>query len=192
MKSFAKVVFVILFGLTFWKLPASAQGFSGDAEIGIDGSGNYIAIWRKLDIATGNYEMRGANGNPFSIVTLTDPTKVSIIEEPPGLAVIGGTSGTTRAIAVWNANDLITTNNIIQVAILTKKKSSFKWSTTPITLSSNDGSENPQNDFKVAITPDGQNIIVTWTAFVVAENGYRVRSAMSADGGNTWGLGTSQ
>lgn len=153
-------------------------------KTGIDGRGNLASVWVTNKGDKGQPSIQGFSGMtlPGNVVSLTDPVKYARIQEPK-LATSKSQFATTRAVAAWLATDLHTHNGVIQCAILT----ATGWSTSPIVLSENDGSEKViHNDYNAVISDDGLTMMITWVSLMSATQDRVVRASNSTNGGLTW------
>ena len=179
-----KSVAISVFGLCLWSNIANAIT-ADHAVAGMDGAGTAVVIWREVDPDTDNHEYRGTvgNGPTFEITTISDPTTFEGSTPPQLAAAKAITLTSTIAAAAWTAADVTLGNSVVFVVTAT----SSGWSASPIALTPDDGSEVPQNDHRIDISPDGQTITVTWSSFFPSTGDTIIRFAIGIDGGGTSG-----
>jgi hypothetical protein len=150
----------------------------------VDGLGNLAVVWVENDDG-GNNVLMGAYGPgfPTSGTALTSNTALNVGTPRLVTSTSASTSTTgATAVAVYEAVDVTTFNTVIVTSIAT----SSGWNTTPITLSLDDGTESPNNDYRVSISADGETIIITWSSFLTTVDENVLRASVSTDGGTTF------
>ena len=175
------IIFMCL--ICFWKSSANAAFlYPSKPQLSIDGSGKVICLSKAVDSKTLQTTIQGSWGNSFpsQMTSITDPEKFHVRD--PILTSSSSAKATTKAAAVWMAKDLTTENHVIQGTLLT----ALGWKIPAFTLSLNDKSEQPRNDYQVTISQDGETIIVTWSSFIQSLNDTVPRCVMSKNGGLTW------
>lgn len=182
--SLLKTNFYIMLSIAcFWSGDVhSVSTYSSNAKIGMDGSGNIVAVWEAFNLNARAYCINGTFGSSFpnTITQISDPSLYNALS--PILVPSRSSKATTKAVAVWLANDLSTTNKVIQASICTV----LSWNTIPSNLSLNDGSEVPNNDFQATISDDGNTIVITWSSYFPNIQNTVGRFVQSTNGGLTW------
>lgn len=158
------------------------HSFTGKSQIGIDGANKIVAVWESSGMQQANASIQGAYGpsTPDEAINITDPKLFSA--RRPLLATSSSVRATTKAAAVWMAKDLTTNHKVIQATTL----NALGWNNQPATLSYNDGTEEPFNDYQINISADGKTIVVSWTAYFPSLMDTIACAAISKDGGLTW------
>lgn len=203
MMQLGRILFIIL-ASSFYGHAEDDQRYlkPTNVQIGCDAKGVSGGIWKALDSETNRHVVRGSvmSSNNWSVQNISHSSEVNVVGTPL-LKYVEGDARITIAVAVWRAHDLKTNHTIIQTSILTHTYSpidAYLWNITPETLSLNDGTEIPTDDFDVFITNDNlavrnnnkPTIVVIWTAHLPNSNTDVVRRALSQDGGHTWSLST--
>ena len=152
------------------------------AQIGIDGSNKIAAIWEASSQEQVNTSIQGSYGNSISenAINITDPKLFRV--QRPLIATSSSIKATTKAAAVWIATDLTTNNKVIQATIL----NALGWNNQPVTLSYNDGTEQPCKDYQINISADGKTIVVSWSSYFPSSLDTIACCSVSRDGGLTW------
>lgn len=184
MRSFIKVSQLICMAsfasILYTSLEASCD-YAANPKAGVTSSGALACVWESYDQTTNQSFIKGSYGSDLAsnVVQITDSALFSAYSPKISVSTSGGS--VTKAVAAWMARDKVTNNLIIQTTVLT----ALGWNQNPKTLSNNDGSEKPNNDYDVSISPDGYQIMITWST--LTSNGENVlRYALSSDGGLTW------
>lgn len=183
----SKKILLILMGVLIYHSYTEAIGVDSVPQVGIDGNNTIAAVWQHdpnnkmmTTVIMGAYSHSLQN-----VVTLTDETKFSA--RKPLLALASDPTTNIKGAAVWISLDINNGHNVIHTTTL-QSPPTLGWKQTPTTLSLNDGSEMPNDDYKIAISTDGQKIIVLWTAFFPADGITRNRIAISNDAGSSWNI----
>lgn len=166
-------------------LSAAEPTYSAGAKIKIDTSGMIAGVWESMDTPSQQYYINSSYGTatfPGTETMLTDPNL--FYAHDPKIVVPTSDSATTKAVAIWMAEDLGTKNILIQATILTV----LGWNTNILTLSFNDGSEKPNKDYEASISSDGLQIAVIWSAYAESTRQTTLRCATSSNGGLTWNI----
>jgi len=158
----------------------TCQAFAVDPQFDflqmkMDSTGNALAVWRSFNTPT---NMGQIQGTTYSALTTAWTVPVNIAStgtincSQPELSVSTG----GNAVSIWYVNDAITGNNVIQASKF--NISTGLWS-SPVTISLNDGTEIPNFDYTVAISPL-DTIVVTWSSVLSGSTVIRsVTSTMS-------------
>lgn len=181
---------VCLLGICAWNqsLYSYNEGFS---ELGIDGLGNSVAVWRVIEedpINGDAYKVQGAYTSGATWGTAVDISEISEgdASDYPILAVSKDPSALVLAATVWlNTISIPTDSTNIVVSLF----DGTDWSANPEPLSNQSSFvEEVQDDYLIAISDDGQTISVTWSSYLpnATPPQYALRSAITVDGGNNW------
>lgn len=165
----------IFFCITsFSSVELSAAFVSPDEpQVGIDGSGNKMAMWSAYDTINGVYEIRYAinTGSGWSGTnTISDITVPSFT---PMLAINSSGDGA----AIWDVYDSSTSTNGVAGAIFYQGV----W-TSPQTLS---GAGEDMINRVLSVSNNG-DIVVSWSEFPTPSADSEIYSATASTSGGTW------
>jgi hypothetical protein len=147
-----------------------------------DGLDNLAVVWVENDDG-GNNVLMGTYGPTFptSGTALTSNTAFNV--GTPRLVTSTVTPTGATAVAVYTAVDVTTSNTVVVASIAT---SPTGWNSTPIILSLDDGTEFPNDDYRVSMSTDGETIVVSWSSFSTTIDDNILRASVSTDGGTTF------
>ena len=154
-------------------------GTDSSPHVTFDDAGNIVGVWINdngtTSIINGTYDTTF----PVTPTALTDPSVYSVSGPTFLVNSTATVSGGAAAVVVYAAFDIAASVERVLVSTATTSG----WNTTPIALSLNDGTEYPNTDYNVCISPDGVTIIIIWTSFLTGPGDVLRRSAVSTDGG---------